>query len=71
MPELPIREAPISKITVPERTISFSHNRNESQCLPVTMGGKIRCKILGGTNDMEISKKEAMSEVPVMRQARA
>lgn len=47
MPELPTREAPISKITV-----------------PVTMGGKTRCKILGGTNDMEISKKEAISEVP-------
>ena len=30
----------------------------------------MRCKILGGTNDMEISKKEAMSEVPRRHQAR-
>jgi hypothetical protein len=28
------------------------------------MGGKMRCKVLAGTNDMKISKKEAMSEVP-------
>lgn len=31
MPELPIREAPISKITVPERFISLSHDKNESK----------------------------------------
>lgn len=30
MPELPIREAPISNITVPERIISFSCDKNES-----------------------------------------
>jgi hypothetical protein len=30
----------------------------------------MRCKVLAGTNDMKISKKEAMSEVPRKRQAR-
>src|SRR5258708_34970262 len=70
MPELPIREAPISKITVPKRNICCDFHRDELQRIPVTMGGKTRCKILGGTNDMKISKKEAMSEVPRKRQAR-
>jgi len=47
MPELPMREAPIRKMTV-----------------PVTIGGNIRFSARGGKNDMNISRKEHINEVP-------
>lgn len=47
IPEDPMREAPIIRMTV-----------------PVTMGGKIRCRVRGETKDMNISRKEQMSDVP-------
>lgn len=47
MPEEPMRDAPMRRMTV-----------------PVTMGGKMRLRVRGGTKDMNISRKEHMREVP-------
>lgn len=48
IPEEPIKEAPIRRITV-----------------PVTSGGKTRCRMRTGTKDMNISRKEQIRDVPM------
>lgn len=40
MPELPIREAPISNITVPERIISFSCDKKRVNAYPSPWVGR-------------------------------
>lgn len=75
-PELPMRLAPIIKTTVPVRKHKVKRSfvrdergtQEEGEFLPVTIGGNIRCRVRGGTKDMKISRKEAMSDVPVILQ---
>lgn len=74
-PELPMRLAPIIRTTVPvhprnireflSETIAEFERKWREQ--PVTIGGNIRCRVRGGTNDMKISRREAMSDVPMKK----
>lgn len=66
-PEVPMRDAPIIRITVPTKkkgSVSLIHRIIKSTS-PVTRGGKNLFKILGEQNDMPISRKEHIRDVPV------
>lgn len=65
-PELPTSEAPMSRMTVPSHYIrSRSMLITKGLCVPVTIGGKIRLRIRGGTKARPISRNEQMREVPI------
>lgn len=69
MPDAPTREAPIIRTTVPKikqllKTLNTCWN---SLHQPVTIGGNTRCNNRGGANDMNISRKEQINEVPIYK----
>ena len=66
IPDDPIKEAPIIKMTVPKNKLCKcdSVNSKSGGQVPVTIGGNIRCNMRGGTKDMKISRKEHIRDVP-------
>jgi hypothetical protein len=68
MPESPMSDAPIIKITVPvvrkNNEVKLTANTRN---IPVTMGGKIFFNVCGDTKDMNISRNEHINDVPAAK----